>query len=48
MELKSKHGAAPVIKLYSAGATKPDEVVSIDNWDEDTLNQFIEEKLLIE
>jgi len=45
MEFKSKQGAAPVIKLYSAGATKPDEVVSVENWDEETLNQFIEEKL---
>jgi len=44
MEVKYKKGAPPVVKLFG-DSTKPEETVSIENWNEETLNQFIEEKL---
>lgn len=44
MEVKYKKGAAPIIKLYGE-SSKPEETVGIENWNEETLNQFIEEKL---
>lgn len=46
MEVKYKKGAPPVIKLYGDG-TKPEETVSIDSWNEETLAQFLEEKLVV-
>ena len=33
------------IKTFLGESSKPEETVGIENWNEETLNQFIEEKL---
>jgi len=45
MEVKYKKGQAPVIKLYESDSSKSAESVGIENWNEDTLLQFLDEKL---
>lgn len=46
IEVKYKKGASPVIKLFG-DSDKEEETVGIGNWNEETLEQFLEEKIEI-